>query len=84
MKITTKGFHAKVAVFGFKKRAKRIKGKDALFGIWKDNPKTQDVTAYVDSLRGSTLTEFFAYSPLCGANLKTKRSRDTGRKPVKF
>ncbi len=36
-----------------KKRAKRVKGKDALFGIWKDNPKVRDVEAYVDNLRGN-------------------------------
>lgn len=68
-----------------RKRAKRIKGKDALFGIWKDNPKVRSVEAYVDSLRGSsTLVEFFSRSPLRGVNLKIKRSRDTGRKLVRF
>ncbi len=33
---------------------------------------------------GRPLIKFFSRSPLRGVNLKTKRSRDTGRKPVKF
>ena len=50
--ITVRGKpRAKIIAFESKKRAKRIKGKDALFGIWKDNPKTRDVEAYVNSLR---------------------------------
>lgn len=31
-----------------------------------------------------SLVEFFQRSPLRGVDLKIKRSRDTGRKPVKF
>ena len=31
-----------------------------------------------------SLVEFFQRSPLRGVDLKVKRSRDTGRKPVKF
>ncbi len=33
---------------------------------------------------GRSLVKFFSRSPLRGANLRVKRSRDTGRKPVKF
>lgn len=60
-----------------KKHEKPVKGKDALFGIWKDNPQVRDVEAYVDSLRGSSLTEFFERSLLRGVNFKVRRSRDT-------
>lgn len=31
-----------------------------------------------------TLVEFFGRSPLRGVSLKIERSRDTGRKPVRF
>ena len=42
---------ARIVPFESRKRTKRIKGKDALFGIWKDNPKVRNVEAYIDSLR---------------------------------
>lgn len=51
--ITVRGKpRAKIVAFESRKRTKRIiKGKDALFGIWKDNPKVRNVEAYIDSLR---------------------------------
>lgn len=50
--ITVRGRpRAKIVPFESRKRTKRIKGKDALFGIWKDNPKVRNVEAYINSLR---------------------------------
>lgn len=50
--ITVRGRpRAKIVPFESGKRTKRIKGKDALFGIWKENPKVRNVEAYIDSLR---------------------------------
>lgn len=47
------------------------------------------IEAYEDKhykfrLPSRSLVRFFRRSPLRGVNLKIKRSRDTGRKPVKF
>lgn len=50
--ITVRGQpRARIVAFKSRKRTKRIKGKDALFGIWKDNPKVRNVETYIDSLR---------------------------------
>lgn len=50
--ITVRGKpRARIVPFESRKRKKRIKGKDALFGIWKDNPEVRNVEAYIDSLR---------------------------------
>lgn len=75
---------------------KALKRAYVLMGAKRDTLKAKELDALVTLIEvyedkhyrigkpGRPLVKSFSRSPLRGVNLKIKRSRDTGRKPVKF